>query len=350
MKTIKLFTVLVLTTIMSFTSCQEAEDTQVGENPNANSADSTTANNYKRAGMEDGSEDDFLDDNSCTKLLFPLTAKVNNQEIRILSKLDFSKVLEIMGKFNDDDDTVVFHFPINVRLNNYTEVQISSQQEFDELKNQCDEAEEQGKDAISCIKINFPITMLTYNLNIEQTGSVIIQSKQQLYTFINNLSNDELFAVDYPITVETASGTTVQLESNADFQEVISDCLDREEQEDQAEETAEDVEETIVNTSYKIESFVNAGVEKATEYANYSIKFINDLSIEIRNNTNNTLSQIEGTYSVSSELDVFLTLNFQGNTSFNLLNQKWIVTTFSNTAIELKSKTDVTTTIRFKKI
>jgi hypothetical protein len=99
MKTLKLITVFALTTLLGFTACQTEEASQVGTNPNTNSSTSQTTENYKRSSMNDGSEDDFLDGNSCTELIFPFTATVDGQRITLLSSLDFSTVLNIMGKF-----------------------------------------------------------------------------------------------------------------------------------------------------------------------------------------------------------------------------------------------------------
>jgi hypothetical protein len=36
-----------------------------------------------------------------------------------------------------------------------------------------------GQGAITSLNINFPITILTYNLSLQQTGSVVITSEKQ---------------------------------------------------------------------------------------------------------------------------------------------------------------------------
>jgi hypothetical protein len=42
----------------------------------------------------------------------------------------------------------------------------------------CSSAEASGQDAISSVNISFPITILTYNLSLQQTGSVVIKSEK----------------------------------------------------------------------------------------------------------------------------------------------------------------------------
>lgn len=350
MKTLKLITVFALTAVLGFTSCQSEENTEVGANPNANSSTSPTASNFERASMNDGSDDDFLDGNACTELLFPLSATVNGQNISIISELDFSAVLEIFAEFNDDADNVTFNFPINVRTSNYTEVTVNNQEELDALNAACESAEAEGRDAISCIDFNFPITMLTYDIALEQTGTVVLQSEKQLYTFMTDLQADEFFTVNYPVSATLSNGTTVQLNSDAEFRDSISDCVQFEEEEDEAATMAAEVEATLTNTQFKVQSFVNAGVNTAADFADWSIEFTNDLKLVAKNNVNATLSEIEGTYAVSSDTSVFLNIAFGSNNTVSALNNDWVIASYSDTMVALQSKTDASITLTFQKL
>lgn len=350
MKTLKLITVFALTTLLGFTACQKEESSEVGTNPNTNSSTSKTAENYNRNSMNDGSEDDFLDGNTCTELIFPLTATVNGKKITILSSLDFSAVLNIMGEFNDDSDSVTFDFPISARLSNYTEVVITNQTELNALKAECENVEATGKGVVSCVDINFPVSILTYNVSLEQTGSVAVQSKKQLYTFMSGLDSNELFAVNYPISATLSNGTAVQIGSDVDFKNAISECVQFEGEKDQAAETAKEVEAILSGTKFKVESYVVAGVNTANDYANYTIEFTNDLKLVAKDIVNTTASEIEGTYSVSSETEVFLNTTFASNTAVSALGNDWIISSYSNTLITLKSKTDASVTLAFKKL
>ena len=188
MKNLKLITTVFLTALLTLTSCQDEIDNETGENPNTNTnaANSQTANNLERSSMYDGSFDDFLDGVSCSSILLPVTATVNNTEITIISQADYQQVLNILGEFNTDDDTVVLQFPFTIALSNYTEVVVTNQAEYDAIIDACEEAEATAQNALTCVDINFPITILTYNLNLDQTGSVVIESEEQLFNYINN--------------------------------------------------------------------------------------------------------------------------------------------------------------------
>ncbi|MFC4720734.1 hypothetical protein ACFO5O_00255 [Geojedonia litorea] len=345
MKTIKSILGISLITLLSFTSCQDEIDNQIGENPNTNDANSVAASNYKRTAMYDGSFDDFLDGNSCSSILLPVVATVNGTQVSVISQSDYQQVINILGQYNNDNDQVVLQFPFTVRLSNYTEVLVTSQGEYDAIINACEAAEAEGKDAISCLDIQFPITILTYNLNLDQTGSLVIQSEQQLFSYMDNLGNDELFSISYPITVMFSNGTSASVDSDASLQSSINECLEEQEAEEEAEERADALEQILVDGMFKVQSFVDSGVESANNYAEFTIDFANDLTVKADNVVNALVADVEGTYAVTSQIEVYLSLNFSGSTSFNLLNHTWEVTSFSSTSISLKSTTNAAVTL-----
>ncbi len=349
MKNLKLLTAILISSILSFTSCQDEIDVENGQNPNTNSSTSPTANNLERSSMYDGSFDDFLDGISCSSILLPVTATINNIEVTLINESDYQIVLNILGLLTNDDDSIELQFPLTVKLSNYTEVQVTNQSEYDALIAACEEAEDNAEDAISCIDIDFPITILTYSLNVEQTGRVVIETEQQLYTYMNNFGDDELFAIDYPITatLNGDSSTVIEISSDLDLQARITECLGTEDTEEEAEENAKNLETILVDGLFKVESFVLAGIETANDYADYTIDFANDLSCTA---TNTVLDTVEGTYEVTSELEVFLSLSFTGNASFQLLNQTWEVTSYSTSSISLQSTTNAAVTLVLSQI
>lgn len=347
MKKLKIVTGIALMAILGFTSCQSEIDDVQGENPNTNSANSTTTTNLKRTSMYDGSFDDFLDGASCSSILLPVTAKVNGVQVSILSQLDYQQVISIFGQFNNDQDTVVLQFPLKVKLSNYTEATVNNQTEYNAILNACTSAETSGQDAISSVNISFPITILTYNLSLQQTGSVVITSEQQLYAYMSNVSSTELFSVNYPISVTIADGTKTTVSSDAELQAAISASLKTEAAMAAAVENSKKLETILVNGKFKVDSFVSAGVNTATNYKDFTIDFANNLSVTAVNLVSTT---VNGTYATSSELDVFIKLNFSGNASFTLLNNTWKVTSFTASTITLQSSTNAAVTLVLKQI
>lgn len=347
MKKLKIVTGIALLAILGFTSCQSEVDDVQGENPNTNSANSTTTSNLKRTSMYDGSFDDFLDGASCSSILLPFTAKVNGVQVSILSQLDYQQVISIFGQFNNDQDTVVLQFPLKIRASNYTETTVSNQTEYNAILNACTSAEASGQDAISSVNITFPITIFTYNLSLQQTGSFVITSEKQLYTYMSNVSTTELFSVSYPISLTIADGTKMAVSSDAELQAAITASLKTEATMTAAVQNSKKLETILVNGKFKVESFVTSGVNTANSYKDYTVDFANNLSVTA---TSTISSTVNGTYAVSSALDVLLKLNFAGNASFALLNNTWKVTSFTASEITLQSTTNAAVTVVLKQI
>lgn len=350
MKNLKFITAILLISFIGLTSCQNEMDTENGQNPNTNNADSQTASNLERSSMYDGSFDDFLDGMSCSSILFPATATVNGTKVTLLSETDYSLVLNLLSQFNNDE--IVFQFPLSVKLSNYTEVEVANQAEYDALSNACAETENAGNAAIDCLNIDFPITILTYSLNLDQTGSVVIGSKEELYTYMNAFGNDELFSINYPITatLKGESNTVVEITSDADLQSRITECLSNDAAKDDAKDNADALGAILVDGAFKVKSFISAGVDTASDYANYTVDFANDLTCTAHNIVNTTINDVEGTYAVTSELEVFLKLTFSGNASFELLNDTWKVTSYSESSISLQSTTNAAITLVLSQI
>ena len=347
MKNLKFITALFLTSLMTLTSCQDEIDNESGDNPNTNTSNSQTASNLERTSMYDGSFDDFLDGNSCSSILLPVTATVNGTEVTIVNQADYQQVIDILAQFNTDEDTVELQFPITITLSNYTQVVVENQLIYDGFIDVCQTLTAAGDEAITCVDIDFPITLLTYSLSLEQTGSVVFETEQQLYAYISDFGDDQLFAINYPITatVDASGNQVVTFNSDAELQAAISDCLNVQGVEEQAAEDADALETILVDGLFQVQSVINAGVDTASDFAEFTIDFANDLSVVAENTVNVAVQDVQGTYQVASQTEVFLDLTFTGNVTFNLLNQNWAVTSFNNTTISLQSTTNAALTL-----
>ncbi|HTG66567.1 MAG TPA: hypothetical protein VL859_09345 [Flavobacterium sp.] len=347
MKTLKLITGIALMGIFSLTSCQSEVDDVQGDNPNTNTANSTTANNMKRVSMYDGSSDDFIDGSACSSIVFPFVAKVNGVSINFISQLNYEQAITILGALNNDTDSVVLQFPLTIKMSDYTEVTVNSQSEYNAIVNSCTQAENNGQDAISSLNISFPITILSYDASLVQTGSVVITTEKQLYTYMINLSSSEYFSVKYPVSVTLSDGTTQVVNSDAELKASVNAALNIESKMEVAAENKEKLETILVNGTFKVNSYINAGVESAGNYVNTTIDFANDWKIK----SMNTLSTIAtGTYSLAADTDVYLEFGFTGSTNFNLFNNSWKVSSFTASTITLQSKTNSAVTLVLKQI
>ena len=350
MKTIKLLSKILFVSILSMTSCQDEIDNDNTTNPDTNSANSVTASNLERAARYNGSFDDFLDGTSCSSIILPITATVNGTQLTILSESDYSLVIDILGQITNDDDTIELQFPLTVQLSNYTQVVVTNQAQYDDLVNACEQLENEGESAINCLDFNFPISILTFNATQEQTGSVVLESSEAMFTFMNNLSDDEFFSVNYPITATLSNSSTVNITSDMDLQFEITDCLDNQEAIDDAEEQADNLTDILVDGLFRVESFIVASVETANDFAEFSFDFANNLTVVAENTVNTAINDVEGTYQVASEFEIFLSLDFTSNATIQILNDTWEVTNFTSSSISLQSTTNSTTTVVLSQI
>ncbi|NJX16544.1 hypothetical protein [Tamlana crocina] len=349
MKTLKFITATLLLVGFTLTSCQDNDD-NVNPNPdNSNSATSPTASNLKRSSMHKGNFDDFLDGTSCSSILLPVTATVNGTEVTVASESDYETVTDILAEYNNDDDTVVLHFPLTVKLSNHTEVTISNQIEYNALMTACEQAENATEDAINCLDINYPISIFTFNLNLEQTGSVVLESDQELYAYMNDFE-DAYFAVNYPITATMSNDTQVTISSDMDLSTKITECLATEDEMEEAEEDAEEVESILVEGAFKVESFIEASVDKANTFADYTITFAGDMSCLAQNTADSTANDIQGIYEVAAETEVSLNINFSSNATLQLLNHSWEVTSYTQNSITLQSSANAAITLVLNRV
>lgn len=343
MKTLKSITGIALMSIFSLTSCQSEIEEVQGDNPNT--ANSTAATNLKRVSMFDGSSDDFLDDSSCSSLVFPYNVKIKGVQVSISSQTSLETALSIIGAI--DDDAVELQFPVKIKMSDYTVVTVNSQSEYDAITDDCSEVEDESEDAISSVNIKFPITMLSFDSTLQQTGSVVIKSEQELYLYMKNMTSTELFSIQYPITVTLSGSTSQVINSEAEFKAAINAALDIKSKMEVAEDNKEKLEAILVNGTFKVNSFINAGVESANNYVSYTIDFANDWKIKSMNALTTFAS---GTYSVTSDVDVYVNFAYSGSTSFSLLNKDWKVTSFTTSTITLQSKTNSAITLVLKQI
>ncbi|WP_026715006.1 hypothetical protein [Flavobacterium daejeonense] len=347
MKTLKMITGIALMSIFSLTSCQSEVDDVQGDNPNTNTANSTTTTNLKRVSMYDGSSDDFIDGSSCSSIKFPFKAIVNGVTVNFISQLSYESAISILGEFNNDTDTVEIQFPVTIKMSDYTEVTVTSQSQYDAIVNSCSEAEDDSKDAISSLNISFPITILTYDASLEQTGSVVILTEQQLFNYMANLSATGYYSVKYPIVVTLADDSTMEINSDSELKSSVNAALAIESSMEVAAENKAKLEAILVNGTFKVNSFINAGVDSANNYANATIDFANDWKVKSMNALTTIAS---GTYSVTSETEVYLEFGFTGSTNFSLFNSEWKVSSFTSSTITLQSKTNSAITLVLKQI
>jgi hypothetical protein len=198
-------------------SCQK--DGSIIENPpieDSIEAGSVIATLIQRAAIEDRSFDDFIDLADCLSINLPLTITVNDISITINDENDYNDVLALLANFNNKYDLEIV-FPIVITLNDYTQIVINAEEELIPYVIAC---QEQGED-IPCIKFVFPISFSIYNIAFELIDTLVINSNEELYLFIENIQAGTLVSLNYPVLMELQNGEIIEANNNIELQEAI---------------------------------------------------------------------------------------------------------------------------------
>ncbi len=217
-------TLLALSLVV--TSCRDEETEFIQEPAEETLApNSPVASLMQRTATNDGSFDNILDGASCFNIEFPVTVYVNGEEIDVNSEDDLDDVEDIIDEFEDDNDEIVIQYPIVIILADFTEITVNSETELENLADDCGE-DNSPDDDIECIDFQYPITASLFNTNNELIESITITNDEQMYDFIDELDEDTIVTINFPINVVLSDGTSQSIASLTELQAVIQNAED----------------------------------------------------------------------------------------------------------------------------
>ncbi|WP_339702203.1 hypothetical protein [uncultured Marixanthomonas sp.] len=321
---ITLYTFLILCFGLFLTSCQkeEAEFIDETDQDETITSNSTLANLMIRTSQNPGSNDDIIDGNSCTQVKYPATVIANGQKIVLESEADIPLIQAIFDQFPNDNDTLEIVFPITLILQDFSEVEINDQAELDALIAVC-----QGESEIDCIDFVYPITVFTYNSNDEQTGTVTIDNDIELYLLLFNLDGDDIISIDFPISVVLQDGTTVEVNSNQELEDILvnADC------ENEGEGDLSEFEENLTTGSWYVTYYFD-DFDETNDFEGYEFTFATDSTAQATNGTNIVPGNWKLTTSSTPELELF----FGTSDPFDELDEDWEIIEGTSELIRLK--------------
>ena len=207
-------------------SCRKEESVLIEAQPDqVLEANSNVANLLQRTAMNDGSDDNIVDNSSCFNIELPVTVAVNGLEIIVDSEEDFDTIEEIFDEFDDDDDSLQIMFPISILLNDFTEVTINSTDEFKNYADGCS-GENENDDDIECADIEYPISASVFNSNNELIETINILNDKDLYDFVDELEEDDIVNIGFPITVILSDGTRMEASNLDELENIIDNAKD----------------------------------------------------------------------------------------------------------------------------
>ncbi|SNR29867.1 hypothetical protein SAMN04488009_1001 [Maribacter sedimenticola] len=324
----------LLAMALNLTSCQdEFEEINNGEEPQAIEANSSTADLIQRTSSNDGSSDNIVDGTSCFQIKFPYTVEVNGLTLTIESKDDLETIEEIFDSIDDDENILDIIFPITVTAGDFTEITVNGLQDLRELAAECKEGGED--DDIECIDFVYPMTLYTFNVNLEQTSTVQVESDRELRLFFKDLGSDSLVSFDFPITLKLYDDTTIEVANHRELASAIEnakDDCDEDDDDDYNDDDFNDDEfkETLVECVWFITEFKRDNMDQTPQFVNYILNFKEDGTVVTGFRGATT---VQGTWSTAvGEDGAQLTMDFDASTDFNL---EWNVYDMGDDKIKL---------------
>ena len=328
--------VSLLTIALSFTACQdEIEEINTGEEPQTITANSTTADLIQRTSSNDGSCDNIVDGTSCYQINFPYTVEVNGLKLTIESEDDIEQIEDIFDSVEDDENLLDIIFPITVTAGDFSEITINGLEDLRELAAECKEGGDD--DDIECIDFVYPMTLFSFNVNLEQTNTIEVTSDRELRLFFKDLDDDNLISFDFPLTLKLHDQTTITVENNQELASAIENAKDDCDEDDDDDYNDDDfdldeINEELVECVWFVTEFKRNDIDQTPQYVNYILNFKEDGTV-LTGFTGATT--VEGTWtSTVGDDGAKLTMDFESNTDFNL---EWNVYDLGNDKIKLYS-------------
>jgi len=323
MKTInRIFSVFAISLFLLHTSCREEESeflvASPGESLEANSA---IANLLQNTSMNDGSDDNIIDGSSCFSIELPVTVNVNGLEIIVGSEQDLDLIEHVFDEFDDDDNILEIEFPITITLSDFTQVTINNFDEFEDIAEDCNEDEQD--DDIECVDIKYPITASTFNSKNELISTVTISNDKELYTFIEDLDEDLIVNVSFPITVILSDGTELQASDLDELEAIIRNGKDDCDEDDDNDFDDDDCDNCTTSqlsdiflecTDWTVDKLELNDIDLEDQYVGYRFNFMADGTLAVESDDDS----FSGTWESSGDgNNITVKINVPDLTDFN---------------------------------
>lgn len=211
---------MALMLMMLFVGCQEEyiEITEPDKNT-AFSATDTIAELILQVTMKDGSFDNFVDNCSAISIKFPYSVQVRNEAITITSTEDIENLEQEYFSFKG---SIRINYPVTLIFSDYSETYVTNKGELQKIQTQNNTSIED--DDIECIDFIYPIELSLYNTEFQKPELLIAGNDKDLHVALLNM-DDLIVEISYPIVVEKWDGSSINIQSNKELQNEITNAM-----------------------------------------------------------------------------------------------------------------------------
>lgn len=311
--------------LLMFTSCQE-EVVDITDPADAETeaiaAESELASFVSATAKLDGSVDNIIDQASCISVKLPLTVIVNGLEIIVDSEDDFDVIEAIFDEFEDDEDDLDMIFPITVINAEHEEVTVNNEEELEAYIEECGGDNEEDDD-IECIDFQYPISFSIFNADFLIIDTVEIENDRQLHRMMKRIKDKEVIAsINYPVTLELADGTEIEVNSNQELHRTIRDAKDACDEDDDNDYndddfTKERLDNYLKQCPWLVHEFKRYNQLNTEAYFDYAINFKEDGVVVMRARNGDVLT---GTWEtrVVTDRGAKISMTFESLADFTL--------------------------------
>lgn len=331
----KLLFLPIFFAMLFFNSCQEEGIEIVQEDEQeAIVANSTVANLILRTSTLDGSYDNIIDGASCMNIQLPVTVFVNGLEIIVDSEEDFEVIEAIFDELDDDEDSIDIVFPIVIVLSNYEEIVIENQDQLEGFIESCSD-ENEDDDDIECVDFVYPLTYTVFDTDDNIISTVTINNDEDMYHFIQEIDENDIISLNFPVTLEFSDGEQVTANSVQELEDILEsavDFCDEDDDNDYCDDDfdLEELNELLITCPWVVHT-VRRNDQNATEvYAQYALLFEEDGVVRARRRNGEI---VNGTWNTEeTDNGVVINLNFDAIGDFTLT---WNVCELGDNRIKL---------------
>jgi len=246
--------------------------------------DSNAADLLYRVSLNDGSIDNVLDQANCFTVKLPVDVTVEGNTVTIEDESDFD-ALETLAEDTDEGlSALELVYPITLIGREYEEIIVVSADALAEQAESCLGDNVVDED-IECVDFVYPITMFLFNATTELFDSVAIQNDSMMNSFINQLNEEQIVNLQFPINVRLSDGTQMELSSQENLEAFIEsniDGCDEDDDNDLDDDDCDDCTEQELNQAFaacadlRIEKFIVDGDRLQNQYQGFSFNFRQD--------------------------------------------------------------------------
>jgi hypothetical protein len=251
--TIKTTLILLLSSVMMLTSCR-SEETEFIDTPieDVVQINSTVATLIQRTASNDGSNDNIIDFANCFNIKLPINITANSIPVNISSTNDYYAIESIFDEDFDDTDSVDIIFPITIVNSDFSEVTITDMTELTARANICN-GENVSDNDIECIDFIYPFSASKFNINNELLSSETFTNDHDLYSFIDGITENDITSINFPMSVLTSNGTSMQINSLTELETTIENQQNSCDEDDDYDYDDDDCDDC---TTDQLESFL----------------------------------------------------------------------------------------------